>query len=127
MVKDGKEELFLKTPLVVTSPSEIILKSATVYWDYNNIANDLENFVAVDKERLEFKHGYWSFDDIKEELERKGVNVTRERVTGKCVVSVDDLTYFKKFGVLLGLENFFNLAAGATLTSPNMVDINRGL
>ena len=128
MVKDGKEELCLKSSLVIKRPSEILLKSATVYWNYNNIDNDAENFITVDKERLEFKHGYWSFDDIKVELEKKGVDITRERVTGKCVVSVDNLTYFKKFGDLLGLEPFTNLKAGTTTTTTtNMVNVNRGL
>ena len=127
MVKEGKEELCFKSSLVIERPSEILLKSATVYWNYNNIDNDLENFVTVDKERLEFKHGYWSFDDIKLELEKKGVSITRERVSGKCIVSVDNLTYFKKFGDLLGLDPFTNLAAGTTSTTTNMVDINRGL
>ena len=128
MVTSGKKELFLKTPLVITEPSEIVLKSATVYWNYDNITDkEDEDFITVDKERLEFEHGYWSFDDIKLELEKKGVNVVRQRVTGKCIVSVDDITYFKAVGVLLGLENFSNMDAGTTMTSPNMVDINRGL
>ena len=126
MVTSGKKELFLKTPLVITEPSEIVLKSATVYWNYDNIT-DTKDFVTVDGTRLEFEHGYWSFDDIKLELEKKGVSVVKQRITGKCVVSVDDLTYFKTVGVLLGLENFSNMTAGTTMTSPNMVDINRGL
>ena len=126
MVTSGKKELFLKTPLVITEPSEIVLKSATVYWNYDNIT-DTEDFVTVDGTRLEFEHGYWSFDDIKLELEKKGVSIARQRVTGKCIVSVDDLTYFKAVGVLLGLKNFYNMDAGATMTSPNTVYINRGL
>ena len=126
MVTSGKKELFLKTPLVITEPSEILLKSATVYWNYDNIT-DAKDFITVDKERLEFEHGYWRFDDIKLELEKKGVTIVRQRVTGKCIVSVDDITYFKAVGVLLGLENFSNMDAGTTMTSPNMVDINRGL
>ena len=126
MVKDGKEELFLKTPLVVSQPSEILLKSATVYWDYNNIDNDLEDFITVDGNRVEFKHGYWSFEDIEAELKKEGVTIVRECVTGKCIVSVDDVTYFKTLGVVLGLNDYTNLTAGTTLTSPNMVDINRG-
>ena len=112
MVTSGKKEVFLKTPLVITDPSEILLKSATVYWNYNNIDNDLENFVTVDGTRLEFKHGYWSFDDIKLELEKKGVSIARERITGKCIVSVDDLTNFEKFEDLLGLNQPSSLTAG---------------
>ena len=126
-VKNGKKELFLKTPLVITEPSEIVLKSATMYWNYNNIDNDKEDFVTVDGTRLEFEHGYWGFRDIKLELEKKGVSIDRQWITGKCKVSVDDQTYFKAVGVLLGLKNFYNMDAGATMTSPNTVDINRGL
>ena len=48
MVTSGKKELYLKTPLVITTPSEIILKSATVFWDFNNIDNSLEDFISVD-------------------------------------------------------------------------------
>ena len=127
LVKGGKEELCFKSSLVIERPSEILLKSATVYWNYNNIDNDLENFITVDGKRLDFKHGYWSFDDIKLELEKKGVSITRERVTGKCVVSVDDQTHFEKFGDLLGLDPSTNLAAGTTTITTNTVNINRGL
>ena len=127
MVTSGKKELFLKTPLVITEPSEITLKSATVYWNYNNIDNDLENFITVDGNRVEFKHGYWNFEDLKTELKKEGVTIVRECVTGKCVVSVNDGTYFKTLGVLLGLNNYTNMTAGSTITSPNIVDVNRGL
>ena len=127
MVKGGKEELFLKTSLVISQPSEILLKSATVYWDYNNIDNDDEDYMHTKSGRLDFNHGYWSFDDIKGVLEKKGVVITRERTTGKCVISVNGLTYFKKFGDLLGLKDYTNLEADTTTTSPGMVDINRGL
>ena len=126
MVTSGKKELFLKTPLVITTPSEIVLKSATVFWDYNNIDNDLEDFITVDGSRVEFKHGYWNFDDLETELKKEGVTIVKERVTGKCVVSVDDVTYFKTLGVLLGLNDYTNMNAGSTITSHNKVDINRG-
>ena len=127
MVTSGKKEFFLKTPLVITEPSEIVLKSATAYWNYNNIDNDKEDFVTVDGNRVEFKHGYWSFEDIEAKLEKEGVTVVRECITGKCIVSVDGVTYFKTLSVLLGLNNYANMAAGTTITSPNMVDINRDL
>ena len=35
--------------------------------------------------------------------------------------------FVSSVGVLLGLKNFYNMDAGATMTSPNTVDINRGL
>ena len=127
MVTSGKKELFLKTPLVITEPSEITLKSATVYWNYNNIDNNLEDFITVDGNRVEFKHGYWNFEDLETKLKNEGVTIVEECVTGKCVVSVNDGTYFKTLGVLLGLNNYTNMTAGSTITSHNMVDVNRGL
>ena len=126
LVENGKKELFLKTSLVISEPSEITLKSATIYWDYNNIDNDLEDFITVDGNRVEFKHGYWTFDDLETKLKEEGVTVAKERVTGKCVVSANDATYFKALGVLLGLDSYTNMDAGANLTSHNKVDINRG-
>ena len=126
MVTSGKKELYLKNPLAITTPSEIVLKSATVFWDYNNIDNDLEDFITVDGNRVEFKHGYWTFDDLETKLKKEGVTLVRECVTGKCTISVDDSTYFKALGVLLGLNNYTNMDAGATMTSHSKVDINRG-
>ena len=126
MVTSGKKELFLKKPLVITEPSEIILKSATVYWNYNNIDHDKEDFVTVDGNRVEFEHGYWNFEDLETKLKKEGVTIVKECVTGKCVISVDNGTYFKTLGVLLGLDNYTNMDAGSTITSHNMVDVNRG-
>ena len=127
MVTSGKKELYLKTPLVITIPSEIILKSATVFWDYNNIDNDLEDFITVDGTRVEFEHGYWTFDDLETKLKKEGVTLVKERVTGKCALSVNDVTYFKTLGVLLGLNDYTNMDAGSNITSHGKVDINRGL
>ena len=126
MVTSGKKELYLKNPLAITTPSEIVLKSATVFWDYNNIDNDLEDFITVDGSRVEFKHGYWTFDDLETKLKKEGVTLVKERVTGKCVLSVNDVTYFKTLGVLLGLDDYTNMSAGSTITSHSKVDINRG-
>ena len=127
MVTSGKKELHLKTPLVITTPSEIILKSATVFWDYNNIDNDLEDFITVGGTRVEFEHGYWTFDDLEVKLKKEGVTLVKERVTGKCSLSVNDITYFKTLGVLLGLNDYTNMDAGANMMSHGKVDINRGL
>ena len=127
MVTSGKKELYLKTPLVITTPSEIILKSATVFWDFNNIDNAVEDFISVDGTRVEFEHGYWTFDDLETKLKKEGVTLVKERVTGKCSLSVNDSTYFKTLGVLLGLNDYTNMDAGSNMMSHGKVDINRGL
>ena len=126
LVKGGEEELFVKTPLVINEASTILLKSATIYWNYNNIEVD-ENFISVKGDRVVFEPGYWTFKSIKNKLEGKGVNITEERETGKCVVKTDEQTYFKTIGWMLGFEKYTILQAGSTTKSPNMVNINCGL
>ena len=37
LTKDGEGTLYLRDSLVITELSEIILDSATMYWNYNNI------------------------------------------------------------------------------------------
>ena len=125
LVKGGDKELFLSTPLVINEPSKILLKSATIYWNYNNI-NDGVNSISVKGERVVFEPGYWTFKAIKSKLEEKGVHITTERETGKCTVKVDEITHLKTIGEMLGFKKSTNLTDGTTTPSPNMVDINRG-
>ena len=56
LVEDGREELFLTTPLVLEEPSEILLKSATIYWNYNNVNDDVD--VSVGGNHVTFERGY---------------------------------------------------------------------
>ena len=127
MVTSGKKDLYLKSPLVLTTPSEITLKSATVFWDYNNIDSNVEDYITVDGTRVGFEHGYWTFDDLESKLKKEGITLAKERVTGKCKVSVNDKTFFKSLGVLLGLNDFSNMDAGSNMMSHGKVNINRGL
>ena len=46
LTKDGEGTLYLRDSLVITEPSEIILDSATMYWNYNNI-NVNNDFITV--------------------------------------------------------------------------------
>ena len=53
LTKDGEGTLYLRDSLVITEPSEIILDSATMYWNYNNI-NTIE----------QLHHGEWNKSNI---------------------------------------------------------------
>ena len=123
LVEDGREELFLTTPLVLEEPSEILLKSATIYWNYNNINNDVN--VSVGGNHVTFEQGYWTFNAIKSKLEKEGVVVTTQRETGHCKVKIDKLTNLKAIGNLLGFTGSTGLKVG-TNSSHSMVDINQG-
>ena len=41
LIKGGEGRIYLENALVIEEPSEILLKSANVYWDYNNVSEDV--------------------------------------------------------------------------------------
>ena len=57
LTKDGEGTLYLRDSLVITEPSEIILDSATMYWNYNNI-NTTNDFITVNGTKVTLDHGY---------------------------------------------------------------------
>ena len=134
LTKSGEGTLYLRNSLVITEPSEIILNSATMYWNYNNI-NTSNNSITVNGVKTTLEHGYWNFNNLKQKLSDSGVNIVEKTPTGKCKVTVDNTTNFKNLGLLLGLQKNIELTPSSTLgspspavmISPNMVDINYGL
>ena len=128
LTKDGEGILYLRDSLVITEPSEIILDSASVYWNYNNI-NVNNDFITVNGVKTTLDHGYWNFNNLKQELSDSGVSITEKPPTGKCkVLGTGATTNFKNLGLLLGLHKNTELSPSPTvIVSPNMVDINHGL
>ena len=137
LTKDGEGTLYLRDSLVITEPSEIILDSATMYWNYNNI-NVNNDFITVNGVKTTLEHGYWNFDNLKQKLSDSGVDIVEKPPTGKCKITTGNTTNFENLGLLLGLQKNTELTPSVTLVtlhlhlhlvmiSPNMVDINHGL
>ena len=134
LTKDGEGTLYLRDSLVITEPSEIILSSATMYWNYNNI-NTSNNSITVNGTKVTFEHGYWNFDNLKQKLSVSDVNIVEKTITGKCKITATNTTNFENLGLLLGLQKNTELSPSVTqnspspavMVSPNMVDINHGL
>ena len=136
LTKDGEGTLYLRDSLVITEPSEIILDSATMYWNYNNI-NVNNEFITVNGTKVTFEHGYWNFNNLKQKLDVSGVNITEKPSMGKCKITTGITTNFENLGLLLGLQKNTELSPLVLQNSPlplpvimippNMVDINHGL
>ena len=104
LTKDGEGILYLRDSLVITEPSEIILDSATMYWNYNNI-NASNNSITVNGTEVTFEHGYWNFNNLKQKLSDSGVNIVEKTPTGKCKITAGlTTTNFENLGLLLGLQ-----------------------
>ena len=134
LTTNGEGTLYLRDSLVITEPSEIILKSATMYWKYNNI-NASNNFITVNGVKTTLEHGYWNFNNLKQKLSDGGVNIVEKTSTGRCKITANNTVNFENLGLLLGLQKNTELTPTSTLNSPspavmippNMVDINYGL
>ena len=113
---NGEGTLYLRDSLVITEPSEIILSSAIMYWNYNNI-NTTHNFITVNGTKVTLEHGYWNFDDLKQKLSGSGVDIVEKPSTGKCKISVGNTTNFENLGLLLGLRENTELSMGSTTIS----------
>ena len=134
LTKDGEGTLYLRDSLVITEPSEIILDSATMYWNYNNI-NPKNNSITVNGTKVTFEHGYWNFNNLKQKLSENDISIEEKTITGKCKITATNTTNFENLGLLLGLQKNTELSplvtqnspSPAVMVSPNMVDINHGL
>ena len=130
LTKSGEGTLYFRDSLVITEPSEIILNSATMYWNYNNI-NTSNDFITVNGAKVTLEHGYWNFNNLKQKLSDSGVNIVEKTPMGKCKITVNNTTNFKNLGLLLGLQknteltptplqNSVGSSSPVVITSPNM-------
>ena len=118
LTKDGEGTLYLRDSLVITEPSEIILDSATMYWNYNNI-NPKNNSITVNGTKVTFEHGYWNFNNLKQKLSENDISIEEKTITGKCKITATNTTNFENLGLLLGLQKNTELSPLVTQNSPS--------
>ena len=124
-IQGGTATLKFTNP-IATYASLLAAKEVTVFWNFKNITNVLDNgkFSITTGSVTEEKtlgEGYWDFQQLKERLDGEKL---------KLSMNVHDNTggkvNLKKFGKLLGFPEDHKLSAGAS-ASPNPVDVNHGL
>ena len=115
---------------VAAYASFLIAKEATVFWNFKNITSDLDNGeYTVGTATKTLNPGYWDFQLLKEHLEGNKVEIELNTYDNTCRIQNKNTekVNLKKLGKLLGFPENHELAANATGTSPEAVDINHGL
>ncbi len=107
----------------------VFVKTATVYWDYNNVSPKYNDKIADRGSTVKFEEGYWTFSMIKDRFTYElGTTVLRaNKYDSTCSLEVDGDFDLSNVGELLGLRENTHMETNNILTSPNKVDINRGL
>ena len=67
---EGKEKrLDLDKTLTIDKDSpEIFIKSATVYWNYNNVFSSSNEMFTYDGNNMSINPGYWTFDILEKKF-----------------------------------------------------------
>ena len=115
---------------VAAYASFLIAKEATVFWNFKNITNDLDNGeYTVGTATKTLNPGYWDFQLLKEHLEGNKIEIELNTYDNTCRIQNKNTekVNLKKLGKLLGFPENHELAANATGTSPKAVDVNHGL
>ena len=115
---------------VTAYASFLIAKEATVFWNFKNITSELDNGkYTVGTTEKTLNPGYWDFQLLKEHLEGNKIEIELNAYDNTCRIQNKNTqkVNLKKLGKLLGFPQNHELAANATGTSPEAVDINHGL
>ena len=135
-IQGGTETLKFEKP-IATYGSLLAAKEVTVFWNFKNITNELDNGkFSIEKgtgssavvEDKALGEGYWDFQQLKERLDGEKLKLSMNVHDNTCSIvnNTGGKVNLKKFGKLLGFPEDHKLSAGAS-ASPNPVDVNRGL
>ena len=130
VLETGKNEIYLDGFVPTKLDSKIGVKNASVYWNFKNITEGLNNnnvITAVPNMGV-FEEGYWDFRMIAEKLAEFGIEVERIKHNNKCtLLSKKSDLVLNRFGLLLGFPSTQLVKKNVKITSPSVVDVNLGL
>ena len=135
-IEGGTKTLKFTNP-IATYGSLLAAKEVTVFWNFKNITNELDNGkFSIEKgtgssavvEDKTLGEGYWDFQQLKERLDGEKLKLSMNVHDNTCSIvnNTGGKVNLKKFGKLLGFPEDHKLSAGAS-ASPNHVDVNHSL
>ena len=129
-IKGGAETLQLDN-LLVTYASLLTANEVTVFWNFKNITDDIDNrkFTKGTGEVV-LGEGYYDFQQIKKRLAGEKLELSMNVHDNTCdiVNKTGSAVNLKKFGKLLGFpENQVLSNNNTTYKCPDPVDVNHGL
>ena len=135
-IEGGTKTLKFTNP-IATYGSLLAAKEVTVFWNFKNITNELDNGkFSIEKgtgssavvEDKTLGEGYWDFQQLKERLDGEKLKLSMNVHDNTCSIvnNTGGKVNLKKFGKLLGFPEDHKLSAGAS-ASPNPVDVNHSL
>ena len=126
-IENNKKELYLDVSVNKLFKSEMTLNNAAIYWKYKNIIKNDNDYVMFGAKKISFDEGYWTFNMMKDKLKEENVELKANKHNDTCTIQSNGANLnLKKFGPLLGFPVNKVLNSGSWITSPKVVDVNRG-
>ena len=90
--------------ILITGDSYLLVKTAAVYWNYNNVFTEYNDQASGSKARRSIlAEGYWTFQMLVDKLKGEDITLEASEVNEKCSILHNDLLFLGRFGELLGL------------------------
>ena len=127
-VENNRMELLLDTCIIKPQGAVMTLKNAAIYWDYKNVITGENDYIMHGTTKITFEEGYWTFDMIWERLKKQAIKLEDNEFNETCkIYSETQNLNLKNFGQLLGFPENEIISSRTWKTSPNVVDVNKGL
>ena len=94
LIEGTNKVIILDEAILINSNNlHILVKKATVFWNYDNIVTSVNNELTYNVNKKIIEQGYWTLNMLKKEIEGYGT-VTLE----------DNVINLKNFGPILGFN-----------------------
>ena len=91
--------------LINSNNPHILVKKATVFWNYDNIVTSVNNELTYNENKKTIDQGYWTFNMLKKKIEGYGtVTLEANEYDGTCSITSDNVINLKNFGPIIAVE-----------------------
>ena len=129
LIEGTNKVIILDEAILINSNNlHILVKKATVFWNYDNIVTSVNNELTYNGNKKTIEQGYWTFNMLKKEVEGYGtVTLEANEHDGTCSITSDNVINVKNFGPILGFNKDQVIRANTKTKSGGPVNINNGL
>ena len=129
LIEGTNKVIILDEAILINSNNlHILVKKATVFWNYDNIVTSVNNELTYNGNKKTIEQGYWTFNMLKKEIKSYGtVTLEANEHDGTCFITSDNVINLKNFGSILGFNKDQVIRVNTKTKSGGPININNGL
>ena len=125
-IENSEKTITLDNPIRLNSCSNISVNAVTIFWNYNNLSENIH--YTYNNRKINLKDGYYTFDLLKTEFENVGdIELEKVEYNGKCKIQSDEDLNLQTIAPILGFPVNKVISPNTWVESDNVVNINNNL